>query len=75
VVEIAATGEESWIQLAGVSHQIQDACFRALMDNGEIERIARIERRGIDGQLYVRTALGRTYPAERIIKILKGSTS
>jgi len=44
------------------------------MDNGEIECIARIEREP-DGGLFVRTALGRLYPAERIIKILKGSTS
>jgi hypothetical protein len=61
------------IVTTSAGRQVQEVCIRVLLDNGEVERIARIER-DLDGQLYIRTALGRMFPAERIITI-KGEQS
>lgn len=50
--------------------QVQHVRCRVLLDNGEVEQITRIERDSA-GRMFVRTALGRLYPADRIVTIHK----
>ncbi|MGH7341871.1 MAG: hypothetical protein ACREKH_15380 [Candidatus Rokuibacteriota bacterium] len=58
------------ILTTSAGRQVQDCSIRVLLDSGEIEPIVHIER-DPDGAMFVRTALGRRHPAERIISIVE----